>query len=829
MFRSMHADREGRLLADVAEYVRKHYVVYRSPAYTPQDGLPLGNGVMGGMVYHTGRALCQRICRTDSFDEAAKPGRFGAWAHEWEEKAEALASCGLVRITDGAPGFSWDYLEDYDMTLDLGRAGIEMTSASPLSSCRARGFGSYDAGCLVWEFSFSSPEPLERSVRLERYGSRAFIHAYETVSRDPACRLDGVTSRVTDEGMLITQRLRGSVFTTAVRVDSPEARYRILNSREVVCSLPAAKEISFRVLITTALSKDGSDTESEALARLSAAAEAGTGTLYENHLARWKSFWNRSFLSIDDGFAEFLWYFNRYQFGSSGYGSFPPSVFGSIWTALGDARNWGHFYHWNDQMQFWPVDVWDQGELASSYFAFRRRMLPKAKGDCLTLHGAEGAWYSDIASPDGDQAVEPDTARNMTCGAMIALSMYRHYRHYPDPEFLSNTAYPLMREVGKAYLHLLEKGTDGKLHLRDVTVLEGYLRVDDSLTDWAMIRALCRALSEAAVSAGAPREEAGIWQDLSDALYDPPLSREGEKTVFAYGRRPDGTPLTDAVYPESGMGVGPVGALMPVYPASRYGLGCGDDPWKAVAENSAEALRTHLSSVGWDPAGIAFARMGWAKATQGFIRDALSKYVVYPSGLTHYNPGELASIYLPRTIPADAEDTQWGELHEKDRGERVSLGARRFGHFYSEPMGVISTALNESLLQSHAGGVRVFPAAGDGLFRLHAEGDFMIVSEKRDGQVLFVSVESRRGGLFRLVSPFSGAECVRSGGKEILSETREQNGERLILFPTEPGRIYLVFSRALHVDGSYPTRVPTEVNRSPKAFGSRMIGIPRDF
>ncbi len=829
MFRTMHADREGRLLADVSEYVKKHNVIYRSPVYAPQDGLPLGNGVTGGMVYHTSRALCQRVCRTDSFDGAKKPGRFGAWAHEWEEKSAALASCGLVRILDGVPGFAWEYLEDYDMTLDLGEAGIEMRSLSPLSSCRARGYGSFDAGCLVWEVSFSSPEPLERSVRLERYGSRAFIHGYETLSRDPACRLDGVTARVTGGGMLVTQKLQGTAFTTAVRVDCPGARYAVLNSRETACLLPASKEISFRVLIATALSSDGGDTEAEALARLSAAAEEGSESLYQKHLDRWRAFWNRSFLSVEDEFAEFLWYFNRYQFGSAGYGSFPPSVFGSLWTAFGDARNWGHFYHWNDQMQFWPVDVWDQGELAESYFAFRRRMLPKAEEDCRALHGADGAWFSDIASAEGDQAAEPDTRRNMTCGAMIALQMYRHWRHYPDRDFLLNTAYPVMEAVASAYRSLLKAGADGKLHLRDATALEGYLHMDDTLTDWAMIRALYGALLDIAEEAGVGEEKQEGWRELLSLLYDPPTVNENGKTFFAYGRRPDGSAVRDAVYPESGMAVGSVGALFPVFPASLYGLGLGKDPWTVMAGNTAETFRTHLSSVGWDPAGIAFARLGWEKETREFIRDALRKYVVYPSGLTHYSPGELDSLYLPRAIPADAEDTPWGELHEKDRGERVTLHSGRFTHFYSEPMGVISAALNESLLQSHADGVRVFPAASEGLFRLHAEGDFMIVSEKRDGRVLYVSAESRRGGLFKLVSPFPGAECVRSEGQDIPFELLEQNGERTLLILTEPGRFYLVFSRTHHVDGSYPTRVPSEINREPRTFGNRVIGVPRDF
>ncbi len=829
MFRTVHIDREGKLLADVSEYAARHDVIYLSPARRALDGLPLGTGSMGGLVYHTDRALCQRVCRTDSFDHARKEGRFGAWAHEWEEETTALASCGLVRIEDGAPSFAWEYLQDYRMHLDLGKAEIRAEASSPLSSFRARGFGSRESGCLCWEVSFASPEPLERRVVLERYGTRGFFHAYETVSRDPGRRLSGISSRALDGAMLITQRLSGTVFTTAVRVEGPGAVVRVKNSRELETVLPASDRISFRVLIATALSHGEEDTEKEALEKLSAASEAGFDALRAAHRARWKELWNRSFLSVGDEFAEFLWYLNRYQFASAGFGAFPPSVFGSLWTAFGDARNWGHFYHWNDQMQFWPVDAWDEGELAESYFAFRRKMLPKARADAKALFGIDGAWFSDIASAEGDQAVEPDTARNMTCGSMIALSAWRHYRHYPDREFLLETALPLMKAAADAWRGLLAPGEDGRLHLRDVTALEGYLMLSDTLTDWAMIRALFKALLSLPPEAGLSGEEREAFEALLEKLYEPPTVEKEGKTLFAYGRRADGSPVVDAEYPESGMGVGPVGALMPVFPASLYGLGSEEDPWSGIARESAAALKAHRSTVGWDPAGIVFARMGFREETRDFIRDALEKYVIFPSGLTHYNPGELESPYFPRMISPESQSTPWDELHEKDRGERVRLDPVRFAHFYSEPMGVLSAALNESLLQSHAGHVRVFPAAGDGLFRLHAEGDFMVTAEKKDGRVLYVAAESRRGGLFTLQSPFSSAETVRSGREEIPFTSETRAGERFLSFPTEAGRTYLIFSRDLHIDGSYPTRVPLSPACGPKTFGKRTVGLPRDF
>ena len=252
MFRYTYIDKAGNLLCDVSEYVRKHNVVYRTPAMLPREGLPLGNGFMGGLVYHTDRELCMRINRTDSFDYARKPGRFGAWGHEWEEECTTLASCGTVKISDGTPAFAWEYLDDYENTLDLGRAEIGMRSETPFSSWRAKGYGSPDDRVIVWEIEAESEEPLARTVRLERYGTRGFFHYYESFTRETSRRLYGVEAKAADDCMLVTQKLNGCVFTTAVRVECEGARYQVLNRREAECVLPKAEKAAFRVVIATA-------------------------------------------------------------------------------------------------------------------------------------------------------------------------------------------------------------------------------------------------------------------------------------------------------------------------------------------------------------------------------------------------------------------------------------------------------------------------------------------------------------------------------------------------------------------------------------------------
>ena len=825
MFRYTYIDKQGNLLCDVSEYVRKHNVVYKTPVKKKYDGLPLGNGFMGGLVYHTDRELCMRIGRTDTFDYSNR-GNFGAWGHEWEEKCTTLANNGLLKISDGTPAFAWEYMDDYNMTLDLGRSQIDMASKTPFSQYTARGYGSFADKCIVWEAEATSEEPVSRTISLERYGTRGFFHDYEAITRDTSRRLYNIQTSIKDNCMLVTQQLNGCTFTTAIKVEAEGSEYVIHNKREVSCVLPAAMKAVFKIFITTTCTYDDEDTEAMATAILR---DAATAPVYENHLNWWKEYWNRSFVSIENDFLENVYYMNRYQFGCCGFGTFPPTVFGSLWTTCGDAHNWGHFYHWNDQQQFWPCDSWNHPELLKSYFDYRRRMLPNAIKDGKALHGIDGAWYSDITSPEGYQAAEPDTQRNMCCGPMLSLQMYRHYKHFPDKDFLLNTAYPVMKACGDTYLHLLEKEADGKYHIHDVTPMEGYLYLDDTTADWALAQALFRALLDVAEDANAPEELKAAWLDKLENLFDPQTYELDGKTVLAYGRSPDGSARITHGYPEGGMALSGVGALMCVFPGSDYGLYTTHRKHYDIVKNTIDTFSQRLSRIGWDTINECLARFGMTDNINRNLDDFIQQFVIFPNGLTHYNPKSYDKQFIARIVPEGTDHTPWGDMHEKDKGERIVYDPERFIHFYSEPEGCIGATINDSLLQSWEGIIRVFPAANDGIFRLHAEGDFMVTSQKTDGIVRFVAIESRRSGTVTLASPFEEAEYVRCDMKAHPYALTEQDGQRLISFDTEPGKQYVIFSRAMHIDGSYPTCVPVACNTAPKKCGKRIIGLERDF
>ncbi len=79
-----------------------------------------------------------------------------------------------------------------------------------------------------------------------------------------------------------------------------------------------------------------------------------------------------------------------------------------------------------------------------------------------------------------------------------------------------------------------------------------------------------------------------------------------------------------------------------------------------------------------------------------------------------------------------------------------------------------AAGVQEMLLQSHGGTVRVFPAVPAGwrdvsFDALRAEGAFLVSAVRRDGAVVEVRVVAEKGGRLRLENPFAGGAFRATG------------------------------------------------------------------
>lgn len=84
-----------------------------------------------------------------------------------------------------------------------------------------------------------------------------------------------------------------------------------------------------------------------------------------------------------------------------------------------------------------------------------------------------------------------------------------------------------------------------------------------------------------------------------------------------------------------------------------------------------------------------------------------------------------------------------------------------------EDFAAIPGGVNEMLLQSHEGVIRVFPSwpkERDARFvNLRAYGAFLVSSQKENGQVSYVEIISEKGKELTFFNPWEGAELIVNG------------------------------------------------------------------
>lgn len=834
MFKAVHINKCGKLLVDHAAYLRKHDVLYKTPAYEGYDGMPFGNGDIGGMLFNTRDSLRLVVNKVDTFDDRP-PGNFGAWGWEDEEKNTALVSCGVLSISDTLPSFDRLYLKQYEQRMNLAEASIRVKSATPFSEYAVRIFASHKYNVIAMEVETSSAEEVERTVSLQRWGSRNFFHYYENFVDNPALKMDGTQSGHLGGCIYVRQKLSDLSFVIACKVIRSSTDVKIRNSRQADFILPASEKAAFILLLTVVKGVEAESLPGQAIEILKKA-EDDYHEVYPEHQAAWRSFWEKSFIRIPDDYLENIYYLHHYLLNSSCRGGFPPSFTGSIWTWNHDIRNWGHFYHWNNQPQYWSVHASNHPELAENYYQYRFDMLDQAKRDAKEIFGVEGAWYSDIANRRGYQAVEPDTGMNLTCGPQIAMDFYRHFRYTQDAVFLRDRAYPVMKACADFYCGVLRKEKDGRYHI-SATAYEGYLCIRDTITDYAAIKALFQALLDATDILCIQNGSADLYREVLEMLYMIPLTnltKDGEAIpmILSEGRKADGFSIrfSECQYPEA-----PFGGceLSPIFPSGIIGL---KDSGTEIFEIARNTLRNRglFNCCGHTPHPPVAARLGMAEELALILDFFIESFQCFPSGMFHYDNiresyyGREHS-YHPQVLTGKETHTDWENIHEKNHGNRIRYTRQDHIHMYMEALSNIAAGVNEMLLQSYDGVIRVFPAApdkGDHVFSLQAEGGFSVTSEKRDAAVKYIHIHCLSGGVCRVFCPWQDIVEIRKNGF-ILEEFGLH--QQIMTLNTQKDDTLLIYPKAYPIGVCYDNMISASPNNTVKSKGRARLGIERDF
>ena len=792
--------------------VARHDLVYLSPPDDPTQGIPLGNGDVGVLAWTEGSKLILVVNKCDLWDDG--PPGFRNWAPAEEDTCSALRHAGRIILDFGVPLFDLFYLSDFQGRLSLADATLSLTASGPLGRVTVTAFVSHDEGILCADVDCQFPEAVPVEIVVERYGSRTFGHWYQQINRDASIGLHGTDAGAGANGAIITHKLTSGTFALACRVGESAAgpaTYTREHSHRCAIRLPksGSQHFSFMAVVTPPVSEDAAALADGMLDR---AEQQSAGRLRETHAAAWKAFWLRSLMESGDDYLDNVWHLTMYYANASQRGRDPGRFIHGLWTFSHDVQHWTFYFHWNQQQTYWPLNAAGHHDLVTSYLDYRFNALPHGQKDARDVFGVDGAVVSDVADRRGyNSASEID---NHTPVAQIALDFWRQYQYTGDRAFLQERALPYLLEAARFFESLFEREADGLYHARSGTGYEGWIKLHDAITELVCGKVLFATALAALAEAGVDEPRAERWQDILSHLAPLPTIEPGDcidqqngqwvlkrghfkgqtarsgRTFAAGWGIQEGRMLASKVasdelqqaFPDAYTalhhleknqtvysslredmkvydGIFPFVEYAAVFPSGLIGLADKGAEAYDLAANTARLYAPDC--MGWDPLPIVLARLGLRDELAEILSHWPARWQFYCNGFGHYGPRDIqkaeASLRFRTNQVRDTADPN---------GPRFPFPMWPFRHMGMESMSVLACAMNESLLQSHDGVIRVAaaaPAQGTARFTLHAVGSFIVSAQIEDGMPRWIVVESTRGGDCLVVNPWTEAHVYCDG------------------------------------------------------------------
>lgn len=417
--------------ADQRATVARADLDYSTPTVRSEEGMPVGNGRMGSLVWTTPSALKFQINRVDVFAMHASSVSFP------EADSDYAAGCAYVDINLASAGedvFAGDtfrqHLSVYEALMTAQGRGV---------TARVIAWPQRDVFAVEINDQRPAPEAVNIDLRMLRY-ARPYIrgktyeleksHAVEVRTREHLARsqLD-----IRDDRIFLTQQFKEKDFYGAsavvILVLGRRARARYLNETTVQLSAEAARG-NFTILIGTAASLDPKeDVAMLAAAELAAAEPRGFDGLRADTAAWWREFWSQGQVAMHsaDGQADLVganYTYAQYLMGASSRGKYPPRFGGLLWRTTGDLSRWGSQYWWaNTRAYYQNLMPTGRLELMNPMFDMYFNMRESCALAARQQWGAQGHWIPEIVFFDGLERLPDDIAAELQ-DLMLARKPY---------------------------------------------------------------------------------------------------------------------------------------------------------------------------------------------------------------------------------------------------------------------------------------------------------------------------------------------------------------------------------------------------------------------
>ncbi|MFV0592528.1 MAG: glycosyl hydrolase family 95 catalytic domain-containing protein [Draconibacterium sp.] len=840
---------------DTESYFAKHDIVYKSPSYEGFEGFPLGNGDLGGLIWATPTGIKIQINKSDTYDGSN------------EESTANLRSCGQLDIDFGAPCFDWIQLKDYDSRLSLYNAETSFIAETPFSKVKVNSFVAVNEN--VWLIECEKQETgnylggASATIGLERWGSRSFGGWYGAYNRDPKFGIGDANASIEESTLLLREQFSKMGFSVACKLVGIESQGEKVSNRRVELKTKAFENGKFSILIAVATSYKNENTNTKALDLLEAAEKQGLTSLKAEHRNWWHTFWQRSFLHLPDDYIENIYYLKRYILASSSRGNYPALFNSAIFTWNHDVRNWVKPHHWNMQQIYWGILPGGDADLLKPYINTYFRLIPEAEKYALKRGAKDAILWTEPHDYFGEMlgANMSNMHNNFTPASQIASFFWDYYNYTGNLEFLQNEGYVFMKKAAGFYLQTLQwDEAKQEYFLFPCQPYEHAYRSNlrNSITDLVTIKSSFANCIAAAKILNVDKEKQKQWQHVIDHLWEPPMapaaifgkSEWGDRfpvgskmhipkdtgKLFAYAYTEDGNVYPDSTTANDGIFHFSQNTAI-VFPAGLVGIEQKGTPYYEAAATAVRIRPEYRNAI--TPDAIVAARLGMGNEALKIINTTIRRLQLFPQGmfynLDHWFTFSLYADSLKYPEYSAMRDYIYdSRCHYDTKGNSSGLPTKPFVQFGLEPMGTVGAALNEMMLQSAEGKIRVFPAVPkewenrELAFKLWAEKGFEISALRNEnGEVEPLNIMSKLGNTCVLVNPW-GRQKVRVTSGSGKSIKTIQNQADLISFNTSAGEDYIL--APVNFDFNIrPRHFSSVKNDGVKHFHEAILGKKRDY
>jgi alpha-L-fucosidase 2 len=470
----------------------------------------------------------------------------------------------------------------------------------------------------------------------------------------------------------------------------------------------------------------------------------------------WHEYWSRSGIRLSDDFLEQIWYRNLYYLNCAVRpGINCPGLFAN-WSHGRVGSTWHGDYHTNYNLEqpFWVTFSANHVDKHLPYVDLVDFMLPVSRTWAREYYGLPGAFFPHSAYPVQMRVMPypvPTWGAEVCETPWVVQSLWWHYLYTMDTDFLRDRAFgPIREAVQFLNGYMRRAGTRGHqwdddlYHIYPTVAPELHgLRVDpgfsaDCNVDLTLTKFVFGAYLKACRLLGLEQQETLLMSEVQDILdhfpaYPTAGSDRGTVFVSVSGESPEqvyNTPNPLAcVFPGEDVGLH----------SSTAELDVALTTWRNQrTEGGNELVFQNLQG----------ARLGVLDLEQ-FKRQI--GYCLLPNGTCTDMVLQVGGRYLDQT--------------PYDYMARMGIWFENFS---------LPVVINECLLQSYTGELRLFPnwpAGEDAAFQdLRAVGAFLVSASIAHGQVEWVRVSAEAGGSLRVINPWAGrVEIWRDGATEIIA------------------------------------------------------------